>query len=130
MHPGVYVGMGSAGALRAGPGRAVLVLGPPRAGKTTALVVPNVLGAPGPVICTSTKPDVLAATAAARAARGTCWLFDPTGSTATPPGVRRLRWSPVAAASDWDDALVVTRAMARSARPAAGASADAGHWLE
>lgn len=132
MHPGVYVGMGTVGALRAGPGRAVLVLGPPRAGKTTTLVVPNVVGAPGPVICTSTKTDVLDATAHWRGGRGRCWLFDPTGTVTAPPGVEPLRWSPVAAAADWDDALVVTRAMSRSARPASagGVGTEAGHFVE
>jgi hypothetical protein len=40
----------------------MLVLGPPRSGKTSTLVVPNVLAAPGPVLITSTKADVLRAT--------------------------------------------------------------------
>ena len=127
--PGLYVGQGWRGPVLAAPGHAVLVLGPPRSGKTSALVVPNVVVAPGAVLTTSTKPDVLAATAAERARRGTCWLFDPTGTVAPPAGVRPLRWSPVAAAGRWDDALAVTRAMARSARPG-GDVGEAGHWVE
>ena len=40
----------------------VLVLGPPRSGKTSGLLIPNVLSAEGAVVTTSTKPDVLDAT--------------------------------------------------------------------
>ena len=124
-----YVGQGWRGPVFSEPGQAVLVLGPPRSGKTTALVVPNVVLAPGAAVVTSTKPDVLEATLAARQGRGTCWLFDPTGSMATPAGVRRARWSPVAASAAWDDAVVLTRALARSARPG-GHLGEGGHWVE
>ena len=64
---GVYLGAGSIGPAWAGTEQAVLVLGPPRSGKTSSIVVPTVLGAPGAVVSTSTKPDVLRATAHARA---------------------------------------------------------------
>ncbi|HEV2374074.1 MAG TPA: TraM recognition domain-containing protein [Streptosporangiaceae bacterium] len=50
----------------------------PRSGKTTALGVPYVLSAPGPVVATSIKADLWAATARLRATRGCrVWLFDP-----------------------------------------------------
>ncbi|WP_285705287.1 TraM recognition domain-containing protein [Microtetraspora sp. NBRC 16547] len=49
----------------------------PRSGKTTCLSIPYVLSAPGPVIATSNKADLWAATAVLRAERGTTWLFDP-----------------------------------------------------
>ncbi len=50
----------------------------PRSGKTTALGVPYVLSAPGPVVATSIKADLWAATARLRAERGgRVWLFDP-----------------------------------------------------
>ena len=65
-HAGVYLGAGSVGPAWAGTEQAVLVLGPPRSGKTSSIVVPTVLGAPGAVVSTSTKPDVLRATASAR----------------------------------------------------------------
>ena len=42
--------------------------GPFASGKTSSLVIPNILLAKGPVVSTSTKPDVMAATASARAA--------------------------------------------------------------
>lgn len=49
----------------------------PRSGKTTALAVPQVLAAPGPVLATSIKADLWAATAQLRGEAGPVWLFDP-----------------------------------------------------
>jgi len=51
----------------------------PRTGKTTTQTIPYVLSAPGPVIATSNKSDLWAATAALReqATGGRVWLFDP-----------------------------------------------------
>jgi hypothetical protein len=51
---GAYLGMGQEGPVWAGPQRSTLVLGPPRSGKTSSLVIPNVLAAEGPVVSTST----------------------------------------------------------------------------
>ena len=66
----------------------------------------------------------------ARAELGEVWLFDPAGEeTELPKGVRTLRWSPVAAASTWDDALVMARAMTASTKPGKGTTNE-GHWSE
>jgi type IV secretory pathway TraG/TraD family ATPase VirD4 len=134
---GVYLGHGPDGWSFAPPGHAVLVLGPPRSGKTSALVVPNVLAAAGAVLSTSTKRDVLDATASARAAVGTCRLFDPAGAFRhhrLPAGVQAVRWSPVPVCSDWDTAqLTARRAVATGPAAAGGAPArvDGGdHWTE
>ena len=55
----------------------------PRSGKTTSLGIPYVLSAPGPVIATSNKADLWAATAELRAASGAAvWVFDPQHITA------------------------------------------------
>jgi type IV secretion system protein VirD4 len=125
----LYLGRGTAGAVLAPPEQAVLVLGPPRSGKTSSLVIPNVLAAPGPVVTTSTKPDVMLATAAARSEAGRCWLWDPSGTVEPPAGVTRARWSPVQACRSWEVALLTARAMTGAARPGAGFG-DAGHWVE
>jgi type IV secretory pathway TraG/TraD family ATPase VirD4 len=125
----IVVGTGRDGFVVAGPQQAVLVLGPPRSGKTSTLVVPNVRAAWGPVLSTSTKPDVLAATAAARAGRGRCWLYDPTGTVAVPEGLSPLRWSPVTGAATWDGALLLARAIVGAAQPAVGMT-DGSHWTE
>lgn len=130
---GVYLGLGARGWAWTGPERSTLVLGPSRSGKTSALVMPNVLCAPGAVVATSTKPDVLRATAVARASTGWCLVFDPTGAVELPPGVHRVGWSPVQAAREWHGALEIADAMVRTARGtpngAVGAGAE-GHWTE
>ena len=125
----LYAGTTEGGMVLAEPQQALLVLGPPRAGKTVGVAIPNVLAAPGSVVSTSTKGDVLAATAQARAGRGRCWLFDPSSTVTTPPGLTRLRWSPVASAATWDESLVLARAMAGAARPLAR-SGESAHWTE
>jgi type IV secretory pathway TraG/TraD family ATPase VirD4 len=125
----LYLGAGAVGAVLAPPEQAVLVLGPPRSGKTTALVIPNVLAAPGPVVTTSTKPDVLLATADARTRAGRCWLWDPSGTVDPPPGVTRARWSPVPACRSWEVALLTARAMTGASRPG-GWGGDTTHWME
>jgi type IV secretory pathway TraG/TraD family ATPase VirD4 len=128
---GAYLGLGRNGSWAlADPESAVMVLGPPRSGKTSAVMIPAVLGCSGPVVATSTKPEVLRASVRARSEIGQAWLFDPAGSEKSlPEGVRRLSWSPVAAAGSWDQALVMARAMTSCARPAAG-STNESHWSE
>jgi type IV secretory pathway TraG/TraD family ATPase VirD4 len=49
----------------------------PRTGKTTSRAIPAILSAPGPVLTTSNKRDVLDATRDVRAAAGRVWAFDP-----------------------------------------------------
>lgn len=125
----MYAGALSGGLALTDPQHALLVLGPPRSGKTTAVAVPNVLSAPGPVIATSTKADLMNATLEARR-EGRRWLLDPTGSVRRlPPGVTRLRWSPVAGAATWDDSLLMARSMTRAARPH-GHAGESAHWTE
>ena len=128
---GAYLGVDEDGQwMTADPQSAVMVLGPPRSGKTSAVMIPALLGAPGPAISTSTKPDVMRATMRARAELGTVWLFDPAGAELqAPAGVCSLRWSPVAAAGSWDQALITSRAMAACTRIGAGTSNE-NHWTE
>jgi len=125
----VVVGADRRGLVVAEREQAVMVLGPPRSGKTSAVVVPNVLAAWGPVLSTSTKPDVMAATVGERIRRGTCWLYDPSGTVLLPPGVNNLRWSPIGGAATWDGALLLARALVGAARPAGGLL-EASHWTE
>jgi hypothetical protein len=49
------------------PRRNLLILGPPRTLKTAGVLIPAILGHPGPVVSTSTKADVLRATGLVRA---------------------------------------------------------------
>ena len=123
---GVWLGGGEDGQWRfARPERAVLLVGPPRSGKTSGVIIPAVLAHEGPAVVTSTKPDVARATARARTRDGTVWMFDPTGASSPPAGLEQLRWSPVTSALTWDGAVVIARAM--TVNVGAG-TADRSHW--
>ncbi|MGH2879646.1 MAG: type IV secretory system conjugative DNA transfer family protein [Solirubrobacteraceae bacterium] len=127
---GAYLGVSGGGWVTAHPEHAVLILGPPRSGKTSAIVIPSVLAAPGAVVSTATKTDVFDATRASRARVGQVWLYDPSGERRDwPEGVRRLSWSPVPAACSWDGALVIARAMAAGGSSAKGTTNEH-HWRE
>ncbi|WP_125778255.1 type IV secretory system conjugative DNA transfer family protein [Antribacter gilvus] len=56
-----------------------LVFAGPRFGKSTAFVIPSILAAPGAVVSTSNKRDVVDATRDPRSERGKVWVFDPQG---------------------------------------------------
>ncbi len=129
---GLYLGVGWGGWAWTGPERSALVLGPSRSGKTSSVIIPNVLAAGGSVVSTSTKPDVMRSTAPARARRGWTMLFDPSGTTEVPEGVVRVGWSPLNAARQWDGALAMADAMVRSSRGVnRGARASSeDHWSE
>jgi type IV secretion system protein VirD4 len=128
---GAFLGFTPGGGwVTADPEHAVMVLGPPRSGKTSAVVIPSLLAAPGAALSTSTKPDVMHATWRSRSELGQVWLFDPAGeSTDPPPGVQRLCWSPILAANTWDGALLMARAMT-SITPAAHGTRNEHHWSE
>lgn len=55
----------------------------PRRGKTTSRIIPGIVEAPGPVLSTSNKPDVVDATRGLREACGTVWVVDPQALTGT-----------------------------------------------
>lgn len=57
---------------------ALLIAGP-RTMKTSAVAIPAILNAPGTVIVTTNKRDVIDATRGGREARGTVRVFDPQG---------------------------------------------------
>lgn len=128
---GAYLGVEEDGDwVTATPHSATLVLGPPRSGKTMDVIIPAILSASGPLVSAATKPEVMEATMFARGEIGEAWLFDPSGEyPELPQGVRRLCWSPVAAASTWDGALLTSRAMTACTRVGAGTTNET-HWTE
>jgi hypothetical protein len=75
----------------------ILVIGPPRSGKGLHLVINAILDAPGAVVTTSTRPDNIVATIAARKERGPVAVFDPQHLTAGLPTIEGngVRWSPI-----------------------------------
>ncbi len=94
----------------------LLVIGPPQTGKTAGLAIPAILEWPGPVLVTSSKPDVLEVTRTARAARGEIMVYDPVGGGVT------VGWTPLSGAEDWTGALVTARALL-SVRPSGAVDA-------
>ncbi|PTL71355.1 conjugal transfer protein [Rathayibacter caricis DSM 15933] len=55
----------------------ITVVAGPRVGKSTSLVIPAIIVAPGAVVTTSNKRDVLDATRDVREKDGPVWVFDP-----------------------------------------------------
>lgn len=125
---GIYLGWGSDGPVLAGPEHHVLILGPPRSGKTSRLIVPAVFRHRGPAVVTSTKPDVITSTLPYRRNLGACWYWDPSAATTIPMGLQPLRWSPISGCDDWDQAVTRAHALAGAARP--NQSAHDAHWIE
>ncbi len=113
----------------AGAERSTLVLGPPRSGKTSSLVIPNILLSEGPVVSTSTKPDVMRATAPSRRGEGWTLLYDPSGEVECPRGVERVGWSPLTTAASWDAAVVTADAMVAASRMGTSRTGEH-HWTE
>ena len=99
----------------------LLVVGPPQTGKTAGLAIPAILEWPGPVLVTSSKPDVLEITRQARAARGPIMVYDPCTDPLGSSG-----WTPVAAVANWSDALVSARAL--MSVQASGGVGDQDFW--
>jgi len=122
---GVYLGGDGDGWCFVPPEHSVMILGPPRSGKTTSLVIPNVLCANGAVVTTSTKPDVLEATVATRSGVGEARLFDPTGSVTPRRAMAGLRWSPLQSCTTWPGALSMARALVE-----VGSMSAPSHWTE
>lgn len=56
-----------------------LMIAGPRTGKTTAWLVPRILVAPGAVLATSNKRDIVDVTRLERSRFGRTWVFDPQG---------------------------------------------------
>jgi hypothetical protein len=79
----------------------VLVLGPPRTGKS-GLIADVVSRYPGPVLSTSTKPDVFWLTSGLRLARGPVHVFNPQGIGAVPS---TFHWSPLDGCQDPEVAI-------------------------
>ncbi|MGW8989035.1 type IV secretory system conjugative DNA transfer family protein [Streptomyces zhihengii] len=76
----------------------VLIVAPPREGKTSQLIMPWILDFPGSVLATSSKTDVLYATAKSREKHGPVMVLDPTSLSNWP---LQLQWSLVDGCEDF-----------------------------
>ena len=85
------------------------------------------------MVSTSTKPDVMHATAAARGHDGWTFLYDPSGEIERPKGVEPVGWSPLTTADQWDAAVQTSDAMVHASRISEGGvshSPGEQHWTE
>jgi type IV secretion system protein VirD4 len=112
--------------LLAAPERqSVIVFGPTQTHKTSGLIIPALLEWEGPVLCTSVKSDVIAATLERREALGETWIFDPAQATE----YERSRATPLHAVEDWRGALRVAHWLAGAAKSRAGDLKDGDFWF-
>ncbi|SCL21199.1 Type IV secretory system Conjugative DNA transfer [Micromonospora aurantiaca] len=109
------------------PEDSVGIVGPPRYGKSSGLIIPALLTWDGPVVATSTRGDLLRAAGdwrrrIAEQHGGDVFVYDPFGSE---PGVTSLRWSPLAGCAD--PSVAYRRASAMVAVVGRGIT-DGEHW--
>lgn len=76
-----------------------------RMGKSSTRSVPVIISAPGPVLATSNKPDLVQIAAAVRAERGRVVVIDPQGimGDSKPPGVWANLLAPISEVEDAKD---------------------------
>lgn len=98
--------------LTAPPRQALLVIGPPGSAKTTSIIIPSILVAPGACVTTSPKAELLLGTYQIRGNLGRSWQFDPSTDHPYAEGVAVARWSPLVGVHDWDSANLYAVSMA------------------
>lgn len=98
-NPGIYLGTNvNCGAAVWSTWEDVIVaLAGPRTGKTTCFVVPSILEAPGPVLATSNKNDIVDAVRDRRSRLGRVWVFDPQNVAGERP---TWWWNPLSYVTD------------------------------
>ncbi|WP_404593116.1 type IV secretory system conjugative DNA transfer family protein [Paenarthrobacter histidinolovorans] len=101
--PGIFLGTAVAGGARlyADVESVCLSIFGPRQGKSSTQVIPAVLDAPGAVVTTSNKPDVIDATRLPRSMKGTVWAFNPQKIS---PDRATWWWNPLSYVTDDDQA--------------------------
>ena len=102
--------------------RSLLVLGPLRSGRTSAMAVPAVLEWPGPVVATCTGDDLVTHTIGWRSRLGDVHVFDPARTTRHHPS----GWSPLSACHTWDGALATAWDLVMGAKAAVGTASGIG----
>ncbi|MCJ1675649.1 TraM recognition domain-containing protein [Rathayibacter sp. VKM Ac-2929] len=99
----------------------MILLAGPRSGKSTSFIIPAVMAAPGAVVTTSNKRDVVDATRDPRAAVGPVWVFDPQRVALEEP---TWWWNPLSYVTDDTKAAKMAQHFA-SGTTAPGAKTDA-----
>ena len=120
---GVFVGLSVATGMRlftSWEDVALLIAGP-RTGKTTCLVIPPIADAPGAVVTTSNKRDVVDATRLLRSAIGTVWVFDPQSVANEQP---TWWWNPLSYVTNEVKSIQLAKLFSDASRPS-GSRRDA-----
>lgn len=120
----VTIGRAGRRLLACEPQASLAVIGPSGCGKTAGFAIPALLEWRGPIIATSVKADLLAATVAHRRSRGRVWVYDPTGVSGEDPAP----WSPLDACRTWRGALRTAAWMTEAVTPPRDTLADADYW--
>ncbi len=110
---------------RRGDRGAVVVLGPTRCGKTTALAVPAILEWQGPVVALSVKSDLMGSTLRARRRVGEVKVFDPADATRQ----TTCAWSPLRGSQTLSGAKKAARALANATDWSASSTGDMAFWV-
>lgn len=114
-----------------GPEDTGLVITGPRQNKSSSLANPFILEAPGAVVATSNKPDVVKQTMKRRLKAGAVFIFDPLGIYAG-HNPNPMYWDPLSYIYEAPDHRMVERAMALAQRFIFASGAAAGgenpHW--
>ncbi|MEW1721612.1 TraM recognition domain-containing protein [Streptomyces sp. NPDC093109] len=105
--------------------KACRVIGPMGSGKTLRFFAPTIRNWTGPVLATSTKPDLVELTLDARRREGRPVLvFDPQNIA---PALPRFRWSPVSRAENTETAMMRAKGfIAGSRTPGSAAQSSEG----
>lgn len=107
----------------------VLVIGPTRSGKTSGLVVPNLLEWQGPAVVTSTKSELVDLTAAHRRSLGPVSVYDPTGEISDRHAT--VTWSPLVGCESLDSAWIIAAWLCAGLTQGGSRSdSDWAHWSE
>ena len=124
---GYLLGTGRGTGVWASVEDSILLIGPPRSGKTLHVVVNAILDAPGAVVTTSTRPENLTATLRARRRTGgPVAVFDPQHlAEGIPTG---LRWSPVRGCQDPLTAMIRANGLAAATGLSSGGVESGGFW--
>jgi type IV secretion system protein VirD4 len=120
----VTLGWSNGRLLACEPQASLAVIGPSGCGKTAGFAIPALLEWRGPIIATSVKGDLLAATLKHRQRRGKVWVYDPTGCSAEDPAP----WSVLDACRTWQGALRTAAWMVEAVQPGRDSVADADYW--
>lgn len=103
------------------------IVGPPRYGKSSGVIIPAIMNWNGPVVSTSTRGDLLQFCGAwrqqvAQARGGRVYVYDPFASE---PEVTSVRWSPLAGC---DDPTVCYRRVSAMVAVVGRGISDGEHW--